>query len=50
MIDPTKGCTDINLRDPNLLPTLQFTLQSMGHAQQYFTGTQNVPMTKLGGW
>ena len=27
-----------NLHDPSLLPTLQFTLQCMGHAQKCITG------------
>ena len=37
MVDPIKGCTEINLHDPSLLPTLQSTLQCMGHAQKCIT-------------
>ena len=46
MVDPIKGCSEINLHDPSLLPTLQFTLHWMGH----ITGTQNFPISKLGCW
>ena len=31
MVDPIKGCTEINLHDPSLLPTLQCTQQCMVH-------------------
>ena len=34
MVHPIKGCTEISLHDPSLLPTLQSTLQCMGHAQK----------------
>ena len=37
MVDPIKGCTEINLHDPSLLATLQCTLQCMGHAQKCIT-------------
>ena len=30
MVDPIKGCTEINRHDPSLLLTLQCTLQCMG--------------------
>ena len=50
MIDPIKGCTEINLHDPSLLPTLRYTLQCMGVAQKCITGTQTFPISKLGGW
>ena len=50
MVDPIKGCTEIDLHDPSLLPTLQCTLQCMGHAQKCITGTQTCPISKLGGW
>ena len=32
------------------LPTLQCTLQCMGHAQNCTTGTQTFPIRKLTGW
>ena len=47
---PIKGCAEINLYDPSLLPTLQCTLQCMWHAQKCITGTQTFPISKLGGW
>ena len=50
MVDSIKGCTEINLHDPSLLPTLKFTLQCMGHAQKCITGTQTFPIIKLDGW
>ena len=50
MVDPIKGCAEINLYDPILLPTLQCTLQCMRHAQKCITGTQAFPISKLGGW
>ena len=34
MVDPIKGCTEVDLHDPSLLPTLQCSLQCMGHAQK----------------
>ena len=40
----------INLHDPGLLPTLQCTLQCMGHARKCTKGTQTFPISKLGGW
>ena len=46
MVDPIKGRADINLHDPSLLPTLQCTLQCLGHAQKCITGTQTF---QLGG-
>ena len=33
MVNPIKSCTEINLHDSSLLPTLQWTLQCMGRAQ-----------------
>ena len=50
MDDPIRGCAEINLHDPSLLPTLQWTLQCMGHAQMCITCTQTFPLCKLGGW
>ena len=50
MVDPIKGCTEINLYDPSLMPTLQCTLQCMQHTQKCITGTLTFPMSKLGGW
>ena len=50
MVDPIKGWAEINLHDFSLLPTLQCTLQSMGHAQKYITGTQTFLISKLGSW
>ena len=50
MVDPIKGCAEINLYDPSLLPTLQCTLQCMRHAQKSIIGTQTFPVSKLGGW
>ena len=50
MVDPIKDCAEINLHDPCLLPTIQCTLQCMGHAQKCITGTQTFPISKLGGW
>ena len=50
MVDPVKGCTEVNLQDSSLLPTLKCTLQCMGHAQKCITGTQTFPISKLGGW
>ena len=48
MVDPIKGCTEVNLHDPSLLPTLQCTLQSMGHAQKCITVTLTFPISKMG--
>ena len=48
MVDPIKFCTEINLHDPSLLPTLQWTFQCKGRAQNFFTDT--FPISKLGGW
>ena len=42
--------TQINLHDPSLLPTLQCTLQCMGHARKCITGTPTSPIRKMGGW
>ena len=49
-LDPIQCCTEVNLHDLSLLPTLQCTLQCMGHAQKRITGTQTFSMSKLGGW
>ena len=46
MVDPIKVCTEVNLHDPSLLPTLQCTLQCMGHPCQ----SRTFPLNKLGGW
>ena len=46
MAYPIKGCTEINLHDPSLLPTLQCTLQCMGHAQTCITGPLTFPISK----
>ena len=50
MVDPIKGCTEVNLHDPSLLPTLQWTLQCMGHAQKCIAGTKTFSISKLSGW
>ena len=50
MVDPIKGCAEINLYDPSLLLTLQCTLQWMRHAQKFIIGTQTFPISKLDGW
>ena len=58
MIEPIKGCTEIHLQDPILLPTLQCTLQCMEHwctcdalvMQKCITSTQTFPIRKLGSW
>ena len=50
MVDPVNGSTEINQRDPSLLPTLQCTLQCVGHPQKCIIGTQTFPISKLGGW
>ena len=50
MVDPIKGCTEINQHYPSLLPTLRCTLQCMRHAQKCITGTQTFPISKLGDW
>ena len=50
MVNPIKGRTEINLHDPSILPTLQCTLQCMGHTEMCITGTQTIPISKLGGW
>ena len=50
MVDPIKGCTEINLHYPSFLPTLQCTLQCMGHAPKCVTGTQTFLISKLSGW
>ena len=50
MVDPLKGCAEINLYDPSLLPTLQCTLQCMRHTEKCITGMQTFPMSKLSGW
>ena len=50
MVDPIKGCAEINLHGPSLLPTLQCTLQCMEHAQKYIKGRMTFPTRKFGGW
>ena len=52
MANPIKGCAELNLHDPSLLPTLQCILQCIGHAQMCITGTQTfpIPIRELGGW
>ena len=50
MVNPIKCCTEINLHDASLLPTVQCTLQCMGHAQKCITGTQTFPIIKRCGW
>ena len=49
MVDPIKGCDEINLCDPTLMPTIQCTLQCMQHTQKCITGTQTFLIRKLGG-
>ena len=49
MIDLIKGCTEIDLHNPDLLPTLQCTL-CIGHTQKSFTGAEFFLIKKLGGW
>ena len=48
MVDPIKGCDEINLNNPSHLPILQCTLQCMRHTQMYITGTQTFLISKLG--
>ena len=48
MGNPIKGCTEINLHNSRLLPTLQCTLQCMGHAQKCIWYPE-IPISKLGG-
>ena len=48
MVDPIKGCAEINLNDPSLLPTLKCTLQCMRPTLKCITGTQTFPISKLG--
>ena len=50
MVDPIKGYTEINLQHTYLLSTLQCTFQCMGHTKKCITGTQILPLSKLGGW
>ena len=38
MVDPLKGCVEINLHNNSHLLTLQYTLQCMGHIQKCITG------------
>ena len=45
-----EGCTEMNLRDPRLLSTLQCILQWMVHTQKCITATQAFLISKLGGW
>ena len=49
MVDPINGCTEVNLHDPSLLPTLQCTLQCLEHSQKCITGTPTFSVHKLGG-
>ena len=49
-LTPVNGCAEINLNDPSLLPTLLCTLQCMWRTQKCITGTQTLPISKLGGW
>ena len=39
MVDIIKGCAEINLYDPSVVPTLLCTLQCMRHAQKCITGS-----------
>ena len=50
MVDSIKGCIEVNLQDPSLRPTLQCTLQCMGHEQKCITGTKTFLISELGGW
>ena len=50
MVDPIKGCVEINLQNSSFPPTLQCTLHCMGHVQKYITGTLTFLMFKMGGW
>ena len=50
MVVPIKGCAEISLQNPSLLPTLQCTLQCNGHKQKCVTGTQTFLISKVGGW
>ena len=50
MVDPIKGCTEINLHDPSLLPTLQCTSKCMGQAQKCITGNHADLSDKKTGW
>ena len=47
MVDPNKASTEVNLFNPGLHPTLQRTLQCMGHTQRSITGAQTYPISKL---
>ena len=49
-VDPIKGCDEINLYDPSLLPIFQCTLQCMRRTQKCITCTQTFPISKLDGW
>ena len=50
MVDPIKGCTEINLHNFRFLPALQCTLQCMGHAQKCITESKTFPLSNMGGW
>ena len=50
MVDQIKDFSEINQHDPSILSTLKFTLQCTGYTQQCITGTQILPISKLGGW
>ena len=50
MVNPIKGCAEINLHNTNLLPTLQGTFQCMEYLQKCITDTQTFPISKLVAW
>ena len=50
MAYPVKGCAEVNLHNPGLLPTLQCTLKFMRHTQECIAGTLPFLIRKLGGW
>ena len=46
MVDYKKGCAEVNLHNPSLLPTPQWTLPRM----EYLQKCVSFPISKLGGW
>ena len=48
MVDPIKGCSEIELQNSSLLPTPMG--QCMGQKQMCINGTQTFPISNLGGW
>ena len=50
IVDPIKGCTEINLHDPSLLQTLQCTLQCIWDMHKSASQIQTFPISKLCDW